>query len=180
MGLSISGYNKVKIVDRIVDPDIDYPLFYTEYNSYFIYQLGTLRKNSIYMMSDLSEKYSFSIGSYSFYNKWRNDLAIMAGYMDAKNVWNDKSFKPNNLRLIKLNKINNKEIIIKPFYELIKFSDCEGLIGNIVCKKLYQDFVDFDDAAKIFGDRLPYFYDKYCNLKEVFRFASDDGLVYFH
>lgn len=179
MGLDISYYSKVKLADREVDPDVDYPLFYTEYNSTFKYQLGSLKLKSIYLPSDDSDSSSFGAGSYSGYNMWRNQLAIMAGYESADNVWNDNSFDPGNVRLLKLKKLNNEEIRIKPFYELIYFSDCEGLIGPEISAKLYRDFVDFDDKAKNFS-KDTYFYSRYKNFKEAFRVASDGVLVNFH
>lgn len=179
MGLDISYYSKVKLADREVDPDIDYPIFYTEYNSNFRYQLGSLKNKSIYLPTEDCERGCFGAGSYSGYNMWRNELAIMAGYKNDKEVWNDNRFNPNNLRLMKLKKINNEEVIIKPFYELINFSDCEGLIGPDISAKLYQDFVNFDDKAKKFMVDS-YFYSRYLNFKEAFRVASFGGLVSFH
>lgn len=179
MGLDISYYSNVKLTDREVDPDVDYPIFYTEYNSGFKYQLGSLKTNSVYLPTDDCERGSFCAGSYSGYNMWRNELAIIAGYKNDKEVWNDTSFNPNNIRLMKLKKINNEEIIIKPFYELINFSDCEGLIGSEISAKLYQDFVNFEDKVKKIN-KDPYFYSKYKDFKKAFRVASNNGLVHFH
>lgn len=183
MGLDISYHSKVKKSEKELDPDLVYPIFDTSYNAGFLYQLGRLATKSQYIRSDESEGDSFGAGSYSGYNNWRNQLAIMAGYECDKNVWNDPSFNPSTgVRLKKLKKINGEDVYVKPFYELIYFSDCEGLIGPDISAKLYQDFVDFEDKAKEFSNTRSYynFYTLYSKFKEAFRVASDDGLVHFH
>ena len=157
------------------------------YNGGFQYQLGSLDNKSRYTSSNKSEYGSFGAGSYSDYNQWRRQLALVAGYGDVENVWNDESFDTTknfiNLRYLKLKKIDDPDYecnVVKPFYELISFSDCEGLIGTEVCKKLYEDFVLFDDKAKETTTQDHYFYKKYLEWKEAFRVASDNGFVSFH
>lgn len=177
MGLDISYYSNVIKTeiqdDRMLDEDYE---FYT--SNHYEYQLGSLNNNTYYMKTDDSEKGHFVAGSYSGYNEWRNNLAIMAGYESSENVWKDCTNM--NMRFLKLNKINNKEIIFKPFYELINFSDCEGTFGPEISKKLYKDFVNFDDVAKEYSKDNHYFYKKYCEWKEAFRVASENGAVDFH
>lgn len=67
-------------------------------------------------------------------------------------------------------------MIVKPFYELIFFSDCEGTIGYEICKKLYGDFVEFDKISSMQDEN---FYNTYSKFKEAFRVASDNGVVVF-
>jgi hypothetical protein len=68
-------------------------------------------------------------------------------------------------------------IKVKPFYELINFSDCEGIIGPEVSTKLYNDFVKFEVVAK---NEEEYFYRKYKDWMKAFKVASNKGVVSFH
>lgn len=111
-----------------------------------------------------------SIG-YSGYNWWRNELAKLAGYpltnyrndlvgLDEKRydagAWNAES---------------------GPFWELILFSDCEGVIGPIVSMKLLADFAAFKDKAALHpDDRFRKYYDLF---HQTFETASDNGAVVF-
>lgn len=174
MGLDISYYSNIK---KQKGGNIK-----TKYNGSFKYQLGLLRGS--YEISEKSEYYGFPCGSYSTYNEWRNNLAIMAGYGSANNVWRDETFdttiKYPNPRLLKLKKLKGEEINIievKPFYELINFSDCEGIIGTEISKKLYKDFVNFEEFAKKENE---FFYKKYKDWMKAFKVASNNGVVSFH
>jgi len=53
--------------------------------------------------------FSFAAGSYSGYGQWRQNLAKVAGYKSAEEAW---------------------ELNGGPFWELIYFSDCDGVIGQ--------------------------------------------------
>lgn len=66
----------------------------------------------------------------------------------------------------------------RPFYELIDFSDCEGVIGPEVSAKLAKDFADWDEQAKRTLD--DYDYEMYSNWHKAFKIASDGGAVIFH
>ena len=171
MGLDITYVSKIK--ECLDDNDISFLSFYID-NDHFEYHLGSLKKIKIYSTTSESDIQGFCAGSYGGYNDWRDRLAAMAGYGSSVNVWND--FK-SSIRYLKLKKIEGIDVHIKPFYELINFSDCEGIIGPEICEKLYQDFVNFEDKAK---EQEEYFYDRYLKWKEAFRVASDNGLVKFH
>jgi len=190
MGLDISYNSKLKNAGPSTNNDSDYNHELKICNELcFQYQLGSLMREHLYDTTLNSQSGSFHVGSYGGYNQWRNELAIMAGHDGADNVWQDNSFdsfKTFNLRKDKLDNMNGNSVEkVKPFYELINFSDAEGVIGPEVSKKLYQDFIDFDEQAKKYAalnSKIPYcwFYDKYCQWKEAFRVASDGGAVSFH
>jgi len=171
MGLDVSYFSKIK-VREIGDEEKDY--YYVENNNYFTYQLGSLKNGQSLDKNHDSEGGHFHAGSCSGYGIWRKHLLEMLGYVNIQDVFND--FDPN-IRLMKLKEIETGEKIkIKPFYELICFSDCEGTIGPEVSKKLYEDFVEFDNISRMqFGD----FYQTYSLFKEAFRVASDKGVVIF-
>ena len=67
------------------------------------------------------------------------------------------------------------------FQELIDFSDCEGVIGAVVSKKLYNDFKTYEKEAEEYAKKndYEYFYDKYLLWMKAFEMASDDGAVEF-
>lgn len=170
MGLDISYYSNIK-ESEVFDEDSEI----TIYSQTFTYQLGSLKQNTSYEPIDGSHLGRFRAGSYSGYNSWRNQLAIMAGYESDRSVWDDFD---SNVRFTKLKKIEGVNIEVKPFYELIYFSDCEGTIGPEISKKLYNDFVKFDDKAKESTDM--FFYELYEKWKNAFEVASNNGAVCFH
>ena len=187
MGLDITYYNNIKKIDIEIDEDDDNYQdkleqlynnnFFMAYKGYFPYQFGDLEDNVFYE-NDYNE--GFYAGSYGGYNVWRNLLSILAGYKNSEYVW--KNFN-NLIRKNKLNVINGENISFPPFYELINFSDAEGIICSDICKKLYKDFVDFDEKAqeKIHDEKFgEYFYEKYKEWTQAFKIASDNGAVSFH
>ena len=113
------------------------------------------------------ERIGFKAGSYSSYNAWRNKLCQRAHAIDAEYLWD-----------------NSEAYQGKPFYELIDFSDCEGYIGHIVCKKLAEDFEEHYEKAKEFfnnsNELTDYHIGKYESFMKAFQLASEDGIVEFH
>ena len=116
---------------------------------------------------------SFRAGSYSGYNEWRDQLARMAGYTSAAEVWN---------------KCNVDETFDGPFVKLINFSDCEGTLGTQVAKALYEDFVEFEERAIDWADKhlsdegyneRKWFLEKYDDWKEACQLAADNGCIIF-
>ncbi|KWO50055.1 hypothetical protein WT98_17135 [Burkholderia territorii] len=65
-----------------------------------------------------------------------------------------------------------------PFWELIDFSDAEGTIGPEVCRKVYQDFVQYRDLATQVS--TPYFYDSYVDWMKAFEMCANNGAIVFH
>ena len=119
-------------------------------------------------------------GSYSGYNEWRRLLAKAALGMSDEEVWNKVD-----------SGVGYNEI---PFGELINFSDADGTIGPISSRKLYDDFVQYEEKVmkmldrfylkfeeyEIDGDTYHWFKQKYKDWMETFRVASNNGAVIFH
>jgi hypothetical protein len=103
----------------------------------------------------------FRAGSYSGYNRWREQLSMMALGVMPTVVWR-----------------NQGEFKDKPFYEIVHFSDCEGVIGPKTSAKLAKDFEDHLDKAREELDE--YSFGKYEEWLKAFQTAADDGLVQFH
>jgi len=100
---------------------------------------------------------SFRAGSYSGYNQWRDWLAKLSGWKSAEACWGVTHSKG-------------------PFYELINFSDCSGVIGPATSKKLAKDFADYENKVPRAD---AHFHDLYLKWKEAFELAADDGAIVF-
>tara|TARA_Y100001973_G_C5137164_1_gene300950 strand:- start:137 stop:709 length:573 start_codon:yes stop_codon:yes gene_type:complete len=125
------------------------------------------------------EEYGFRAGSYSGYNEWRNDLTYAVLGINAEDAWS---------------RIDDGETDI-PFAYLINFSDADGIIGPIASKKLYNDFVNYEDDIMKKVDYwflkmdphkeysamdMKWFQTKYNDWKQAFKVASNNGAVIFH
>ena len=162
MGLDITAYC---CLQETSDPDATY--------------LGSQPKEFVARTDGLAEgRYAasrslhFRAGSYSGYNRWRDELAKLAGY---KAVWHkapyDKTGEESHAA-------GAWEAAEGPFWELINFSDCEGFIGPKTSAKLALDFAEFQPKADAVED--PWFRDLYARWREAFEVASNGGAVDFH
>ena len=115
-------------------------------------------KEGVYRVSN---SMGFRAGSYSGYNRWREELCQFALKVEPSEVWN-----------------NLEKYEGAPFVELINFSDCEGVIGPVVSTKLAADFklrwTDFSAEADEWNAS------KYNDWMSAFELASDNGFVDFH
>ncbi|WP_458763531.1 hypothetical protein [Cupriavidus basilensis] len=112
----------------------------------------------------------FCCGAYSRYNRWREDLAKLAGYPAV----GYESFGTIEQR----HDAGAWKAGAGPFYELINFSDCEGTIGPVVSAKLAKDFADFQARAD--AHESEYFREKYAEWRNAFDMAAQNGAVSFH
>ena len=115
------------------------------------------------------DRFSFKAGSYSGYNRWREMLAKLAGYPETR---------------LQINGTEQSQhafgawiATAGPFWELINFSDNEGIIGTSASKKLSADFATFDDAARAVGEAE--FYQLFQLWQRAFDMAARDGAVNF-
>lgn len=164
MGLDITVYQKLNrcpnddcpTIDDLDFDDLPYDENITALyiNQDFKEQADDILHNWPYTYAD---RFTFRAGSYGGYNEWRDQLARMAGYLSARDVWEKDTDGP--------------------FTELINFSDCEGVIGPKTSYKLYLDFSRFQSAADEIGG---YFLEKYNDWRRAFEMASDNGAVEFH
>jgi hypothetical protein len=115
--------------------------------------------------------FSFRAGSYSGYNYWRNELAKLAGYKPTRcKSCSGKTELRYDTTVWKMHR--------GPFWELIDFSDAEGVIGPVVCKRVYKDFIRYQAAAKKHPDE--YFRSSYEDWKKAFAMCANDGAIVFH
>lgn len=122
-------------------------------NPLFPAHISGLDSNMFYRCN--GKKMRFGAATYEEYQKFRVHLARVAGFT------------------------NELELILKggPLYfiELLNFSDSEGTIGPMVCKKLYNDFRDnYDIAEEYFkgveeGGKYWMHYQNWCKALSVAR-----------
>jgi hypothetical protein len=175
MGLDITAYRNATKVDLSPD-EIDGDGYAKDWDN-----VTTVRDYRIRMHDDdfpgrsegvsdghfrFAEKIGFRAGSYSGYGQWRDWLARLAGYEPvhsgegkhvpyANGAWQAES---------------------GPFWELINFSDCEGIIGPVVAKKLASDFAQYADKIGNAGWEP----ERYRLWQTAFEMAADNGFVEFH
>jgi hypothetical protein len=170
-GLDVTAYSElVEVPNAAVDKDgiptakdmvrlspVDYPE-----------RFKGLKPQAIYRFK---KQFDFRAGSYSGYNWWRNELAKLAGYkpIEAKTV-EGKTESRYDAAAWKAKS--------GPFWELINFSDAEGVIGPVVCKKLYADFVANHKAAMAHPSKD--FQQSYLDWEKALELASKNGALEFH
>lgn len=176
MGLDITAYNGVKPVDpelyKDVDPETDELYEMVEENYWFTPWIDDSFPRHAGNMKDqiphtFDNEICFRAGSYGSYNQWRNQLAIVAGYDSAEDLW--KLWE-------------QEDLWGKPFAELINFSDCEGVIGTELCNKLREDFKKHRDFASMQADvnGWKWFMETYDDFMNALEFAGDNGVLVFH
>lgn len=180
MGLDITAYRNLRKIDAVFDVDgepidpitrepIDYSLKAYANNDFPGRDEG-LEDRAIYSAED---SMGFRAGSYSGYNAWREELAKLAGYTAADYTIYEQTKKRHDA--------GAWASTSGPFWELINFSDCEGVIGPVVSAKLAKDFAEFDDNARAHSTaREDWFYPVYQDFRQAFEMAADKGAVDFH
>lgn len=163
MGLDITAYEKVTLI-RADEPGVDWD---EEDGTDQLYSTHWPERadglvDGVYRYG--GEVLGFRAGSYSGYNRWREDLAKLLGTTPEK-VWSDP--KPG------------------PFLELIAFADNEGVIGPVTSAKLARDFAEYAGKAETFAATLPlsdgpYWLGKYRSWQRAFEIAAKGGAVKFH
>lgn len=171
MGLDIKAVGQIgsKVSDEYIeDPGLIY-LFPWECSSGCLAQHDGLGEGMYEYRPEIFYK---RIGSYSYYNAFRQDLALFRFGKEPQHIWdNIEGFEG------------------QPFVELINFADDEGFIGPKTSAKLFRDFLrhnaDFAERCRahfsIVGKprKSLNFIVTYAKFLEAFRTAADFGVVKF-
>ena len=168
MGLDVTAYKNAKRLNEFTADEWGEPKDIDSVQAYiadFKERAGNIT-DGYYTYDD---SYGFRAGSYSGYNNWRDELARLAGYQNTKYDEHGYERESHAAGAWKLDG--------GPFWELINFSDCEGILGTEVCKKLLADFIEYDEKAKSFDS---YFYERYKEWTEGMKYAADNGFFDFH
>lgn len=171
MGLDITAYGQVKRIGEASDWE-DYEEHYDWKTTDYIWP-GHVADDAPFgdwsagiaagvYEYDEDKRHSFRAGSYSGYNEWRAWLSVLALGVAPSDVWAESSIYED-----------------KPFYRLINFSDCEGIIGPVYAKQLAKDFAAFQSKADA-AECNDWFKAKYTDWRKAFELAADGGYVDFH
>ncbi len=169
MGLDITAARKIKwIAADLPDEDSFGDYFWVGAQpDEFVAQADGLAPG----LYETADEIDFRAGSYGGYNEWREQLAELAGY--PKRLLFSDHRSPTELHAA-----GAWEAAHGPFWELINFSDCEGVIGPKTSAKLAQDFAEHQGKADTHPDE--WFRELYATWRRAFELASDDGAVAFH
>lgn len=169
MGLDITFYSRVEKIGKIGT--------YEEYETYFDWETTFyaypafvsgkdfpgwatgLTPGGVYKFED---RIGFRAGSYSGYGFWRDVLSQIGIGVSASTVWQS----PDRFK---------KE----PFFRVVCFSDCEGLIGPKHCKKLYKHFLEHKDIAEEVTNP-DWFFSTYMRWLNALEVSEGDGVLEFH
>lgn len=165
MGLDVSYYTDIQFVRKLREDEeyfergeLEGDLYHLSPIADFVEQADGV--DGIYKVGSRS---SFRVGSYSYYGFWRDQLARMTGEHSAEAVWEKSRLGKDG-----------------PFYALIDFSDCEGVIGPQTSNRLAQSFDVWLDRAREFGAKDGRsFMETYEDFRRAFRAAARTGCVEF-
>jgi hypothetical protein len=169
-GLDVTAYEKLVAVQspqldkdgRLVGPD-QIKLAPVQ----FVERFAGLTQGQVYRYQSA---FDFRAGAYSGYSYWRNELAKLAGNEQTPFESSGKTELRYDATVWKFKR--------GPFWELIDFSDAEGVIGPVVCKRVYQDFLRYLDLASTHPDE--YFRTAYRDWMKAFAMCANDGAIVFH
>lgn len=168
MGLDITAASKIELIP---DAPVDLDAFHIGANPDEFADRADGLKPGLYRSH---AELNFRAGSYSGYNAWREQLAELAGYPAQPANFGDAV----RGRPPKEHSAGAWSATSGPFWELINFSDCEGVIGPRTSAKLAKDFADHQAKADAHPDE--WFRDLYAMWRRAFELASDAGAVDFH
>jgi hypothetical protein len=167
MGLDISYY-----ADTRPDPDADMNdwqnVARASVESHHIAQADGIEHGALFRF-DKEKSGSFRAGSYSSYGTFRDELAKLAGYPEGE----ETDFGHRHAAAAWQGLVEPSA----PFYPMINFSDCEGVIGPETSARLAQDFAAHQAKADEIGG---WFAELYGIFRKAFEAVAGNGFVEFH
>lgn len=173
MGLDITAYSRVTRVDDTTDVEDYEQRFYWDREDSerfdFVHPQQDYQDRMVPITPGVyridGERMHVRAGSYSGYNAWREWLSILMIGVFPRTVWQAPALFQD-----------------KPFYELINFSDCEGVIGTEACKRLAAAFAEHQSKVdvSVSSEEQQWFREKYNQWRKAFEIAADNGYVDFH
>jgi len=110
----------------------------------------------------------FRAGSYGGYNQFRGHLCAAVHGVECEEFWTNEDYEGT------------------PFYELIDFSDCEGVIGVEESKKLHAEFMLHKGIFRRYlentiddSEDRNYFMEKYDDWTKAFSISAQGGALFF-
>lgn len=164
MGLDVTAFSKVRRVRDHDGSDWEVDEIVLSNEPAFAPRAADV-PNGIYRYERSQHVFSRSYGTY---NHWREELAKLAGYAAHPTETDDAHIHSRTAW----------EAESGPFWELINFTDCDGVLGAQTCSKLLADFEAFEARAAAHTDS--WFRDMYRSFHAAIRLAADGGAVKFH
>ena len=123
-----------------------------------------------YVKQDDSEEFDFRVGSYSTYNKFRNLLSLAIHGIKVESLWD-----------------NEHKYAGTALWDLLNFSDCEGVIDSIVSTKILKDlednrdkFIEYLKKDTDIGEMdTEHYAETYNNFINAFKLGANLGIVIF-
>jgi hypothetical protein len=123
-----------------------------------------------YMKGPSSNDIDFRAGSYSSYNSFRNHLSCALLGVTVSEAWENEETYSDHL-----------------IWDLLNFSDCEGVIGPTVSDVIHKGLVDnqskFSSYLRSRSDvgkmDEEYYNQTYANFMDAFAFGKQEGIVIF-
>lgn len=190
MGLDITAYSHLTLAPtQCKDPDEGrtYDYCYSKkhirvyFNPHFPHATLDIADldEACLVETDQSDSYGWRAGSYGGYGIWRSTLALFSFGIDTY----ERQSRDENWT--ELAREENRE---KAFWELINFSDCEGIMGPRTSAKLYWDFwLNRENYVDFVTNKNPYpgweakdYIARYDDWMHGFDLARHDGIVDFH
>lgn len=159
MGLDVSAYRQVLKVDCVGPNEYECGHAYLCPNEDFPGQADGMQPGC-YVFAQRSRYEQEVSRSYTGYGLWLEWLAETVLGFSANAIWKDP-----------------ERFVGSPFFELINFSDCEGIIGPVTSAKLAMDFVSHREWVEAADQEARTTYEKFAQL---FAIAADSGAVQFH
>jgi hypothetical protein len=178
MGLDISAHSYIAIkqlnpvlfeFNELMDADVDI----LEFNRGLDFlsqsaELGDDVGKFEFSLGAESESFDFRAGSYSTYNKFRNLVCLALLEVKCETAWDN----PNKYKT-------------GPGWDIINFSDCEGVIDSVTSAKLLKEFTDNRDKFITFlnntsdvGDMdVNHYTEFFDNMIKCFELGSKGGIV---
>lgn len=182
MGLDIRGYSRVRLIEVSTSDNIECKYEWMDDNNidgvipylnldFLSHCVGL--QDGVYTY-DTCE--SGGSRSYSGWSNFREVLAKSVGYvpMSVKDVPNDWSEYEKTGFLLRPHQARVFNVEEGTLFELINFSDCEGVINTEMCKKIYKDLQSVDHLELDERDQWLLY-----KLIQAFKAGSDDGFVTF-
>jgi len=121
-----------------------------------------------FIKSNDADEFNFSVGPYSTYNKLRNLICLAIHDIKVESVW-DNAGKYSNAAL----------------WDLLNFSDCEGVIDSVTSARILKDLIDnrtdFINYIKKDTDigemDVIHYTELYDNFIKCFTLGADGGVV---
>jgi hypothetical protein len=160
MGLDIAVYTDLEFVRSEPVTDSDYEDYIHIFvNPDFPASRAAPLKTGFYEGVDVM---GFRAGSYGSYNRWREKLSQLVLGVEPRLVW-----------------VNEAEFKHMPLFELIHFSDCEGVIGSEAAARLAGHFAAYEGEARDNDDPYGSFFEIYQNFSKAFDLAATGGAMVF-